>query len=60
MNQVVHQEALSDTPETSAAARRLAEATRTRADILDVAAHAFSEKGLAGARINEIAPPCAI
>ena len=55
MNQVVHQEALSDTPEASAAARRLAEATRTRTDILDVAAHAFSEKGLAGARINEIA-----
>ena len=35
--------------------RRVDEAARTQQDILDVAAKEFSEKGLAGARVDEIA-----
>jgi AcrR family transcriptional regulator len=57
MNEIVHFEA-----ETPAAARRRAKATsrtndpaRTMAGILEVAGVEFSEKGLSGARIDEIA-----
>ena len=35
--------------------KRQITAIKTREDILDVAYHEFSEKGLAGARIDEIA-----
>jgi len=55
MNRLVQPEhATTDlSPKTSM--RRLEEAERTRQDILTVAAHEFSEKGLAGARVDEIA-----
>lgn len=41
--------------ENAGLSKRQLTALRTREDILEVAAHEFSEKGLAGARIDEIA-----
>ncbi|WDF74005.1 TetR/AcrR family transcriptional regulator [Novosphingobium sp. KACC 22771] len=41
--------------ETAGLSKRQLTALRTREDILEVAGHEFSEKGLAGARIDEIA-----
>lgn len=41
--------------ETTGLSKRQLTALRTREDILEVAGHEFSEKGLAGARIDEIA-----
>jgi AcrR family transcriptional regulator len=63
MNQTVHsgRKRAAKTPAAKTGARRAAEATRTNdpertmADILDVATREFSEKGLAGARIDVIA-----
>ena len=43
------------TKDTKALSKREITAIRTREDILDVATHEFSAKGLAGARIDEIA-----
>jgi AcrR family transcriptional regulator len=49
---------MSDVMATTAqktATKRLGEAERTKADILEAAAHEFGEKGLAGARVDDIA-----
>lgn len=49
---------MSDVMATTAqktATKRLEEAERTKADILEAAAHEFGEKGLAGARVDDIA-----
>ena len=52
MNQPVHSAA---TRKRATAAPRTNDPERTRADIIEVATHEFSEKGLAGARIDVIA-----
>jgi AcrR family transcriptional regulator len=49
---------MSDVMATTAqktATKRLEEAERTKADILEAAAHEFGEKGLAGTRVDDIA-----
>ncbi len=51
MNQLVH----SSGAETAAGTGRTNDPARTMAEILDVATHEFADKGLAGARIDEIA-----
>jgi AcrR family transcriptional regulator len=53
MNQTVQKPARK--PRTQAAAPRTNDPERTMADIIEVATHEFSEKGLAGARIDVIA-----
>ena len=64
MNRLVHSPAAADTGEPAAPARpgrkpkseaRTNDPARTRADIIEVAMREFSEKGLAGARIDDIA-----
>ena len=52
MNRTVHSPAKKAPVKTKA---RTNDPERTMADILDVATHEFSEKGLAGARIDDIA-----
>jgi len=52
MNQSVHSVAA---PKRAKAPPRTNDPERTRADIIEVATHEFSEKGLAGARIDVIA-----
>jgi AcrR family transcriptional regulator len=53
MNQTVQKS--KRTPRSKAAAPRTNDPERTMADIIEVATHEFSEKGLAGARIDVIA-----
>ena len=59
MNELVHAKAAARSPRRRAGAAREATRTndpeRTKADIMEVAAAEFGEKGLAGARIDEIA-----
>ncbi len=58
MNELVHSRARRSAaakPAAKLAAGRTNDPERTRANILDVAAVEFAEKGLAGARIDEIA-----
>ena len=52
MNQSVHSPVAR---KRAKAAPRTNDPERTRADIIEVATHEFSEKGLAGARIDVIA-----
>src|SRR5437868_14563011 len=52
MNQPVHS---APRGKRAKAAPRFNDPERTRADIIEVATHEFSEKGLAGARIDVIA-----
>jgi AcrR family transcriptional regulator len=58
MNELVHSRARAANPPRSGAPRetpRTNDPERTKADILEIAAAEFAEKGLAGARIDEIA-----
>ena len=56
MNQLVHSEsAATATHSESAREGRTNDPARTMAEILEVATHEFADKGLAGARIDEIA-----
>jgi AcrR family transcriptional regulator len=55
MNQLVHSEAAAAEDESASREGRTNDPTRTMAEILEVATHEFADKGLAGARIDEIA-----
>ena len=53
MNQLVHGDAAQEAPHSREG--RTNDPARTMAEILEVATHEFADKGLAGARIDEIA-----
>lgn len=55
MNQLVHSEAIARDDESAGREGRTNDPARTMAEILEVATHEFADKGLAGARIDEIA-----
>ena len=55
MNQLVHSVAVLSDQESAGKEGRTHDAARTMAEILEVATHEFADKGLAGARIDEIA-----
>ena len=55
MNQLVHSGAFEKEDESSGKEGRVNDPARTMAEILEVATHEFADKGLAGARIDEIA-----
>ena len=55
MNQTVQKHKASRGGRPKAAVPRTNDPERTMADILEVATHEFADKGLAGARIDEIA-----
>jgi AcrR family transcriptional regulator len=55
MNQLVHSGATAEADAASAREGRTNDPGRTMAEILEVATHEFADKGLAGARIDEIA-----
>ena len=55
MNQLVHSGALAGADESASKEGRTNDPGRTMAEILEVATHEFADKGLAGARIDEIA-----
>ena len=55
MNQLVHQGVVSDEDDAGSREGRTNDPARTMAGILEVATHEFADKGLAGARIDEIA-----
>jgi AcrR family transcriptional regulator len=55
MNQLVHSGVAVAESETTGKESRTNDPARTMAEILEVATHEFADKGLAGARIDEIA-----
>jgi len=55
MNQLVHSGTVAAEDESASREGRTNDPGRTMAEILDVATHEFADKGLAGARIDEIA-----
>ena len=55
MNQVVHSEPVTTEETLTGREGRTNDPARTMAEILEVATHEFADKGLAGARIDEIA-----
>lgn len=55
MNQLVHSESQATGIEAAGKEGRTNDPARTMAEILEVATHEFADKGLAGARIDEIA-----
>ncbi len=55
MNQLVHPEPAEKDDDASSREGRVNDPARTMAEILEVATHEFADKGLAGARIDEIA-----
>jgi AcrR family transcriptional regulator len=55
MNQLVHSEPAEKDEDASSREGRVNDPARTMAEILEVATHEFADKGLAGARIDEIA-----
>ena len=55
MNQLVHSGAIARDDESASREGRTNDPARTMAEILEVATHEFADKGLAGARIDEIA-----
>ena len=55
MNQLVHSGASAEADTATAKEGRTNDPGRTMAEILEVATHEFADKGLAGARIDEIA-----
>ena len=55
MNQLVHSSPGTDEGEPVGKESRTNDPSRTMAEILEVATHEFADKGLAGARIDEIA-----
>jgi len=55
MNQLVHSDLAPGENASSGKEGRVNDPARTMAEILEVATHEFADKGLAGARIDEIA-----
>ncbi len=55
MNQLVHSAVAAADDESASREGRTNDPARTMAEILEVATHEFADKGLAGARIDEIA-----